>query len=76
MNNVPKAPWRMIVGAVSILLIGYMWAQKDIAGLYASMPREQVLPLMVTTVAVIVGKVAILAAGVRLIKWLIGKLKT
>ena len=47
--------------------------QKDILEIYATMPQEQVLPMVVTTVAVSLAKVAALAGGILLIKWIAGK---
>ena len=75
MSRLKKSPWRIILSGVSLLLIGYLWAKKDIADLYAALLPEQVLPLIVTTAAVSVGKVAVWAAGVWGIKKLTGKRK-
>ena len=68
-----KEPWRIAVFALSVLYIVYMWVKKDIAVLYAAMPSEQLLPLIVTTAAVAILKVAALAAVILLIKWILGK---
>jgi hypothetical protein len=51
-----------------------MWAEKDILEIYATMPQGQVLPMVVTTVAASLAKVAALAGGILLIKWIAGKL--
>ena len=74
-NNGQKEPWRIIVGVISIGFIVYMWIEKDIAGIYATMPQEQVVPLVATTVAVSLVKVAAIAGGILLIKWIVGKAK-
>ena len=66
---------RWVVGGISICWIIYMWVEKDIASVYAGMPAEQMLPLVLTTVAVTLAKVALLAGGVLLVKWIIGKFK-
>ena len=50
-----------------------MWVKKDIVEVYSSMPQEQVLPLIFTTIAVSLIKVAAIAAGIILMKWIIGK---
>lgn len=68
-----KEPWRIIIAVLSIAWIVFMWIKKDIAELYAAMPPEQALPLILTTVAVSVTKVAVLTALILLVKWLIGK---
>ena len=69
----PKEPWRITLGIISIAYIVYMWIKKDIVEIYSSMPQEQVLPLIFTTIAVSLIKVAAIAAGIILIKWIIGK---
>ena len=70
-----KEPWRILVGVLAIGWIVYMWVKKDIAFLYAAMPPEQILPLVVTNVAVTLLKVIGIAAVILLVKWLAGKLK-
>lgn len=67
--------WRIIVGIVSILYILFMWMKKDIADIYSTMPAEQVIPLIVTTVGVTLAKVAVLAVVVLLVKWVLVKMK-
>ena len=39
------------------------------------MPKEQVVPLIVTTILVSLIKVAAIAGGVLLIKWIVSKIK-
>ena len=68
-------PWRMIVGMISLVLIVYMWAEKDIAAIYTTMPKEQVIPLIAATIAVSLIKVAAIAGGILLMKWIAGKIK-
>ena len=68
-------PGRIILAVISALYIVYMWTEKDIASIYATMPPEQVLPMILTTVAVSTLKLAALAAGIPLVKWLYGKIK-
>ena len=70
-----KEPWRILVGVLAIGWIVSMWVKKDIAGIYAAMPPEQILPLVVTNVAVTLLKVIGIAAVILLVKWLAGKLK-
>ena len=65
----------MIVGIISIVLIVYMWIEKDIMTIYATMPEEQVVPLIATTITVSLIKVAAIAGGILLIKWMIRKVK-
>lgn len=68
-------PWRIVVGVLAVACIVYMWVKKDILAIYAAMPREQALPLVVTTLAVSLLKVAAIAGGILLIKWLVDKFK-
>lgn len=68
-----KEPWRMIIAVLSIAWIVFMWIKKDIAGLYAAMPPEQLLPMILTTAAVSLFKIAGLTALFLLVKWLTGK---
>ena len=70
-----KEPWRIAVGILAIAFIVYMWVEKDIITIYTTMPREQVGPLIVTTIAVSLIKVAAIAGGILLIKWIISKFK-
>lgn len=74
-NKTKKEPWRIIVFILAVGFIIFMWVKKDIAGIYATMPQEQIVPLIVITVAVSLLKVAAIAGGILLIKWIIGKIK-
>ena len=70
-----KEPWRILVGVLAIGWIVFMWVKKDIANIYATVSSEQIAPLVVTTVAVSLLKVAAIAVAVLLIKWIAGKIK-
>ena len=74
-NTKKIEPWRVIVFAIAVVCIVAMWVKKDVAALYATVSREQLLPLVVTTVAVSLLKVAVIAGVILLIKWLVGKIK-
>ena len=74
-DNKKREPWRMIVGILSIAFIVYMWVKKDIMTIYTTMPKEQVAPLIATTIAVSLIKVATITGGILLIKWIISKFK-
>ena len=69
------APWRIVLAVVSVLFIAYLWAKNDIVALYAAMPEEQLVPLIVTTLLVTLLKVAALTGALLLIKRLVGKRK-
>ena len=74
-DNKKKEPWRIVIGTISIVFIAYMWVKKDIMTIYTTMPKEQVAPLIATTIAVSVIKVAAIAGGILLMKWIISKFK-
>ena len=70
-----KEPWRVVAFIISVLFIVLMWVKNDIVVIYTTMPSEKVFPLIVTTIAVSLIKVAAIATCVLLIKWIIGKIK-
>ena len=70
-----KDPWKIIVFIISVLFIVFMWVKKDLVSIYATMPREQLLPLIMTTILVSLIKVAAVAGGILLLKFVIGKIK-
>ena len=76
MSGKKKDPWRIILGLISIGFIVFMWVKKDIVSIYATMPQEQIIPMIATTVAVTVLKVALITGVILLIKWISGKFKT
>ena len=66
-NNKKKIePWRIIVFIVAVSFIIFMWVKKDIAEIYATMPSEQIFPLVATTIAVSLLKVATIAGAILL----------
>ena len=72
-NKKKIEPWRIIAFAISVVFIVFMWVKKDIAEIYATMPPEQIAPLIVTTIGVSLLKVAAIAGTVLLIKWIVDK---
>ena len=75
MERASREPWRIVAGVLSVLLIVFMWAKKDVAVIYATMPKEQWIPLIVTTVLVTLLKVGAIAGGVLLLRWIVRKIK-
>lgn len=67
-NKPGKELWRIAVFIISVIFIVYMWTKKDIVAIYTTMPKEQILPMIVTTIAVALIKVGIIACAVLLIK--------
>ena len=74
-NKKKIEPRRIIVFVIALGFIIFMYIKKDIAEIYTNMPQEEIIPLVVTTVAVSLIKVAIIAVVVLLIKWIVGKIK-
>ena len=72
-NKKKIEPWRIIVFIIAVILIIFMWIKNDIIQIYTTMPQEQILPLIVTTILVSLFKVAGIAVAILLLKWLIGK---
>lgn len=70
-----KEPWRIIIAIISVLFIVFMWVKKDIVNIYSTMPKEQIVPFIVTTIVVTLVKVSGIALVVFLIKLIISKIK-
>lgn len=70
-----KELWRIIVAIISVLFIVFMWVKKDIINIYSTMPKEQIVPFIVTTIVVTLVKVCGIALVVFLIKLIISKIK-
>ena len=75
-KNKRIAPWRIIVFIISVLAIVLLWARKDITEIYATVPEDQIFPMIATTVAVSLLKVIVISVAVFVIKWIIDKVKT
>ena len=75
MNEKKREPWRIVVFIIAAAYIIYMWEEKDIVAIYSSMPPEQALPMVVTTIVVSLVKLAFIAGGILLVKWIAGKLR-
>ena len=74
-NNKKIESYRIIVGVLAIAFIVYMWIKKDIVAIYSTVPKEQIAPLIATTIVVSLLKVAIIVGVILLIKWIINKFK-
>lgn len=57
----------------SAVFIAFMWAKSDVVSIYTTAPKEQLVVLIVTTVAVSLFKVGLIAGAVLLAKWFVGK---
>ena len=74
-ENKNKKPWKIIVFIISVGYIIFMWVKKDIAEIYATMPKQQITPLIVTAALVTLLKVSLIAGALLFIKRLITKFK-
>ena len=72
-NKIPK-PLRIAMFLAAVVWIVTMWVKKDIAATLAAVPAAAALPMIVTSLAVTLVKVALMAGGIMLIKWLFGKI--
>lgn len=66
-------PWQIIVGAIAIAYIIFMWIRNDVFAIFAAMPKEQILPMILANIFVSLAKVAVIAGALLIIRWLIGK---
>ena len=70
-----KELWRYVVFGLSVAYIIFMWVRRDIGGVWATVPADQLLPMALTSVAVTAIKVALLAGCILVLKWILSKLK-
>ena len=70
MKNRRIEPWRVAVAIISILFIIIIWVKKDIGSALVGIPNEQIVPMIVTSVAVTLLKILAIAGAVFLIKWI------
>ena len=63
-----KSPWKIILFIISIILIIFLWIRKDIISIITTMPKEQIFPLILTTIGVALLKIAIIVVVGLLIK--------
>ena len=70
-----KPAWRIAAFILGVAAIVVMWAGKDVTSRFAGMSPEQALPMVVTSIAVTLLKVALMTGVVLLIKWLAGKIR-
>ena len=64
--------WKIIAAVISGAYIIYLWSTKDLP---AGLSSGDMLPLLITNIAVSMGKLALVAAAILGIKWLRDKFK-
>ena len=72
MNKRPDK-WRIVVFIISVLFIMFIWIKKDIGKIAETVPSDQLVPVIVTSLLVSIFKFALIADVVFLVKWLIDK---
>lgn len=72
MNKRPDK-WRIVVFIISVLFIMFIWIKKDIGKIAETVPNDQLVPVIVTSLLVSIFKFALIAGVVFLVKWLIDK---
>ena len=70
-----KEPWRIAVACVSVIFIVALLTFKSINGMIDTVPKEQLLPMVATNVAVTMLKVLVFAGIVWAVRR-IGRLLT
>ena len=70
-----KEPWKIVLAIISIIFIVFMWIKKDIVTIYSAMPKEQIVPLVLTTIIVTLVKVIGIVVTILLIKWIVVRTK-
>ena len=74
-NKKKIEPWRIIVFIIAVGFIIFMWIKKDMADIVVNTPQEQIIPLVATTIAVSLIKIAVVAGVVLLVKCIVSKIK-
>ena len=74
MNNKIE-PYRLIVGGISILFIIVMWVIKDVGNIYVTLPKEELIPVVITSICVTLLKVAFIAIGVIVLRKIFDRFK-
>ena len=64
--------WKIIAAVISGGYIIYLWSTKDLP---SGLSTGEMLPLLLTNIAVSIGKLALVAAAILGIKWLRDKFK-
>ena len=74
-RNKKKEPWRIAVGVLSVAMIVFLWVKNDVISVYTTAQQSDAVPLLVTTIIVVLMKVGIMAGVALLVKWMVKKMK-
>ena len=74
-SNKKTEPWRIVIFVLAVLYIVFLWIRKDIGSIYAGLPREEMIPLIATTVGVSLVKVGAITGGILLIRRILGRIR-
>ena len=75
-NKKKNVPWKWIAGALSLGFIVVLWVRKDLLAVCSSIPKEELLPVLASSVAVTLMKATLLVGVICLFRWIGGKIDT
>lgn len=75
MKNIERKPRRIAVAVLSVIVIAIMWIKKDVLGLWSNISSEDILPMLAANAVVMVAKIAIIMAGIYIIKRIYYRIK-
>lgn len=61
--------WRVACAIIAIVYIAYLWIKKGIISDFSAIPKDEMLPMVITTILVLLFKVAVIAGFIMLLKW-------
>ena len=76
MKDKKREPRRIVVAIISVVFIIFLWISQDIASIYEGMSVQEALPLVATTIAVSLLKVAVVAVLILVVKFIVTKIKS
>ncbi len=68
-------PWRIVVAVISFWVIILMWARKDIVSILGTVSGKDAIPMIMTSLAVSLVKVLLIAAAVFVVRWIVSKIQ-
>ena len=68
-------PWQIFAAIISFAFIILLWIKKDIQSIYATTPKEDIAPLILTTILVSIFKIVIISGIILFVKYIVDKIK-